>query len=334
MIIIMYLKISRIPLLILMLIPSFTWAQRCNDYACVIAKVEKLMKEKEKNYKAILDNLDSAEGYPDSKAEEIRGLRRRVFVLIENEKNEAKKQTKLAKLAEAKSDSLFQIAENQKIIALKQTDSIKIALGRITNIKGHIKIALDNLQSTKDSLNTQKDYGTQILSDVSQFSNPKVKEQYNIQQLKNAQRQYEQIVSAMTQLEDAYSQRVKPTFIDLVKAREQLEIAQQKKDIQDKEREIIEQLEIAQQKKDIQDKERKIIEQLEIAQIKIKNMQDKEREIIKQLEIAQIKIKNMQEDKKRMQEEKENIIQQLKFTQMQIQVEPDTFKIKKQKGKL
>ena len=48
--------------------------------------------------KALLDNLDSAvrrdsygKGYPDSKAEQIRTLRRRVFLAIEMEKEEAKK---------------------------------------------------------------------------------------------------------------------------------------------------------------------------------------------------------------------------------------------------
>lgn len=134
----MYLKISRIIILILMLIPSFTWAQQCRDYACVIAKVEKLMKQTQKDYKAILDNLDSAEGYPDSKAEQIRGLRRRVFVLIENEKNEAKKardeakkekdradlKTKETEQALLKSDSLFKVVENQKRKAQAVLDKI------------------------------------------------------------------------------------------------------------------------------------------------------------------------------------------------------------------
>jgi hypothetical protein len=282
-----------------MLIPSFTWAQQCRDYACVIAKVEKLMKEKEKNYRAILDNLDSAEGYlkdtNTQEKEDIKKLRRRVFVLIENEKNEAKKQTKLAKLAVAKSDALFKIAENQKIIALKQTDSIKIALGRITNIKGYIQIALDNLQSTKDSLNTRKDYETQMLSDVSQYSNPKVDEQHsdNIDQLKKAQRYYDQIVKTMEQLENAQSQQVKPSLIELNVAKEQLLIAEQKiymqkkeKYMQDEKRKIIKQLEDAQSQQVIPDTikikaERENIEQL--AQRKRKDIQEKERKIIEQL---------------------------------------------------
>ncbi len=58
------------------------------------------MKQTQKDYKAILDNLDSAEGYPDNKPEQIRTLRRRVFVLIENEKNEAKMANQAMKKAE------------------------------------------------------------------------------------------------------------------------------------------------------------------------------------------------------------------------------------------
>jgi hypothetical protein len=121
--IIMCLKISRIIILILMLIPCFAWSQQCHEYKCVISKVEKLMKKTQKDYKAILDNLDSAEGYPDSKAEQIRTLRRKVFIMIENEKNEAKrakdeakKQTELAKnaLVQLEIEKQTAIAEKTK----------------------------------------------------------------------------------------------------------------------------------------------------------------------------------------------------------------------------
>ena len=79
------------------------FGQQCHDYACALFKVERLFpkgflwkKQKQKDYsygipmeKALLDNLDSAvrrdsygKGYPDSKAEQIRALRRRVFLAI------------------------------------------------------------------------------------------------------------------------------------------------------------------------------------------------------------------------------------------------------------
>jgi hypothetical protein len=78
-------------MLSLLLFNPSVFGQQCHEYTCVIAKIEKLMKQSPKDYKAILDNLDSAEGYPDNKPEQIRGLRRQVFVLFENEKDEAKK---------------------------------------------------------------------------------------------------------------------------------------------------------------------------------------------------------------------------------------------------
>jgi Leucine-rich repeat (LRR) protein len=149
MIIIMYLKISRIPLLILMLIPSFSWAQQCRDYACVIAKVEKLIKQNQKDYKAILDNLDSAEGYPDSKAEEIRGLRRRVFVLIENEKNEAKRARDEAKKALAQVE-----IEKQKAIAEKRY--AQVAEAKAKNAQSETVIALNQIKIERQTAIAEK----------------------------------------------------------------------------------------------------------------------------------------------------------------------------------
>ncbi len=37
--------------------------KQCSSYACVIEKVNCLLKQTQKNYGFILDNLDSAEGY-------------------------------------------------------------------------------------------------------------------------------------------------------------------------------------------------------------------------------------------------------------------------------
>jgi hypothetical protein len=116
--------------------------------------VEKLMKQTQKDYKAILDNLDSAEGYPDSKAEQIRGLRRRVFVLIEKEKNEAKrardeakKQTEIAKTALAQADS-----------ARKKTQAV---LDKIYFYEGKFGLAYDEIYGygfIDKNLNTKIDF--------------------------------------------------------------------------------------------------------------------------------------------------------------------------------
>jgi Leucine-rich repeat (LRR) protein len=143
MIVIMYLKISRIPLLILMLIPSFTWAQQCRDYACVIAKVKKLMEQTPKDYKAILDNLDSAEGYPDSKAEQIRGLWRRVFVLIENEKNEAKRARDEAKKQTEIAQNERDRADNALIQANTERAKTIATLNKIYFFQGKFGLAYD-----------------------------------------------------------------------------------------------------------------------------------------------------------------------------------------------
>jgi hypothetical protein len=45
------------------------FGQQCPDYTCLMAKVERLLKQTQKNYGLILDNGDSAEGYPDAKTD-------------------------------------------------------------------------------------------------------------------------------------------------------------------------------------------------------------------------------------------------------------------------
>ncbi len=112
--------------------------QQCRDYACVIAKVERLMQQPQKDYKAILDNLDSAEGYSDSKAEQIRTLRRRVFVLMGNEKNEAKrardeakKQMEIAQKALAQVEIEKQTAVAEKTKAQAAEAKAKAVLDKI-----------------------------------------------------------------------------------------------------------------------------------------------------------------------------------------------------------
>lgn len=64
--------------------------QQCYDYNCVISKVEKMLRLPQKDYQAILDNLESAEEYQDSKPEQVRALRRKAFTAIEKEKEAAK----------------------------------------------------------------------------------------------------------------------------------------------------------------------------------------------------------------------------------------------------
>jgi hypothetical protein len=88
----------------------------CNNFDCAYKKADNLLKNKE--YQKALDNLDSAEGYltdtNTKEKEQIKQLRRRLFVAIEKEKedakrarDEAKRQTEIAKAAEAKAKAVL-----------------------------------------------------------------------------------------------------------------------------------------------------------------------------------------------------------------------------------
>lgn len=154
---------------------------KCNTYTCVIDKIECLMKQSQKDYKTILDNLDSAEGYPDSKAEQIRNLRQRAFIAIEKQRLEVVSQKKivrnkakeieLAKLmsdsvsslngtlkykfenAKAqfhKSDSIFKLIELQKIIVKEGIVEIEKILLNSDSIKPDTQLLLIQ-QKTKES---------------------------------------------------------------------------------------------------------------------------------------------------------------------------------------
>ena len=65
----------------------------CNNFTCAYLKAENFLKQAA--YQKALDNLDSAEGYltdtNTKEKEQIKQLRRRLFVAIEKEKEDAKK---------------------------------------------------------------------------------------------------------------------------------------------------------------------------------------------------------------------------------------------------
>ena len=65
----------------------------CNNFDCAYKKAENFLKQAA--YQKALDNLDSAEGYltdtNTKEKEQIKQLRRRLFVAIEKEKEDAKK---------------------------------------------------------------------------------------------------------------------------------------------------------------------------------------------------------------------------------------------------
>ena len=75
--------------ILLSLVTQNIAAQQCSDYPCVIKKVKRFIADKK--YTDAFDNLESADGYPAKKTEEITALRKQLFAAIEKEKNEAKK---------------------------------------------------------------------------------------------------------------------------------------------------------------------------------------------------------------------------------------------------
>jgi formylglycine-generating enzyme len=93
------------------------FGQGCRDYYCVINRVKRLLDQKD--YRRALDNLDSAEGYPDSKEDEIRTLRRRIFILIEEAKNEAEKAKIEAEMFKQKIGDISNICDSYQCIIEK-----------------------------------------------------------------------------------------------------------------------------------------------------------------------------------------------------------------------
>ncbi|MBL7817505.1 MAG: hypothetical protein JNL70_21040 [Saprospiraceae bacterium] len=95
----------------------------CNNFDCAYKKAENFLKQAA--YQKALDNLDSAEGYltdtNTKEKEQIKQLRRQLFVAIEKEKEEAKRARdeaeKQKRIVEQKTKELeLALAKNEKII--------------------------------------------------------------------------------------------------------------------------------------------------------------------------------------------------------------------------
>lgn len=84
--------------LFLLVFPVLTWSQNCYDYSCVIRKVQTALAAKQ--YQSAFDNLESAAAYPDSRPEEIAGLREQLFRSIQREKEQAESERQRAEQAE------------------------------------------------------------------------------------------------------------------------------------------------------------------------------------------------------------------------------------------
>jgi hypothetical protein len=157
-----------------LLIAPSVFGQQCHDYACVITKVEKFMKQSPKDYKAILDNLDSAEGYPDSKPDQLRALRRRMFVLIENEQ---------VKLEKAKSDSLLVFIKNENDrltdITAKATKSLTTLQGIYDSLKLNSQVDIETIKLL-EKLDILRNEKVDILKSVKQTAKENVDKRLNI----------------------------------------------------------------------------------------------------------------------------------------------------------
>ena len=95
----------------------------CNNFDCAYKKAENFLKQAA--YQKALDNLDSAEGYltdtNTKEKEQIKGLRRRLFVAIEKEKEDAKR-------ARLESEKQKKEAEKQTIIAnYERNNAVKVS---------------------------------------------------------------------------------------------------------------------------------------------------------------------------------------------------------------
>ena len=122
----------------------------CNNFDCAYKKAENFLKQAA--YQKALDNLDSAEGYltdtNTKEKEQIKQLRRRLFVAIEKEKEEAKRaridaieSQKETEIANAKLDALFKIALAEKTKAKDAEAKAKAVLDKIYFYDGKFGLA-------------------------------------------------------------------------------------------------------------------------------------------------------------------------------------------------
>ena len=118
------------------------FAQQCSDYPCVIKKVKRFIAEKK--YQDAFDNLESADGYPAKKADEISALRKQLFAAIEKEKNEAKKAKDAAKKALKQVEIEKQMAIAEKTKAQAAEAKAKAVLDKIYFYDGKFGLAYNH----------------------------------------------------------------------------------------------------------------------------------------------------------------------------------------------
>jgi tetratricopeptide (TPR) repeat protein len=148
----------------------------CNNFDCAYKKAENFLKQDA--YQKALDNLDSAEGYltdtNTKEKEQIKQLRRRLFVAIEKEKEKAKKATveaerqyKIAQREKQKADILLEnmkkynkrlsvYREYDKVLQAKYAESIYYLLVDLDSFKNKFDTTYNYLK--KQKFESQKVY--------------------------------------------------------------------------------------------------------------------------------------------------------------------------------
>lgn len=94
----------------------------CRSYDCVIKKVETHLKKKE--YQDALNNLESAEGYPNKKPDQIRTLRNQLFTAIESDRVAAVQ----AQVRAEKAEKAAKTAQKATEKALAKADSALVVI--------------------------------------------------------------------------------------------------------------------------------------------------------------------------------------------------------------
>ena len=89
---------------ILGLLPPSVAQKNCNEYRCMIERVDKAIRNKE--YKAAFKDLEAAAGFSDSKADEVAKFRKRLFDAIEKDKDVAIKAKEAEQEAKRQQESI------------------------------------------------------------------------------------------------------------------------------------------------------------------------------------------------------------------------------------
>lgn len=155
--------------LFLFLLPCFCFGQNCYDYSCVIGKVERALNKGE--YQVAFENLESAAAYPDSDAEEIAALRKRLFEGIQLEKMQADSARDQAKSAEKWARTNLLLVKKEK----EQSERLRREAERAGEANRLTALALE-VQHENPSLSAKLAHYAYLLSERKNPLAPKIRQ--------------------------------------------------------------------------------------------------------------------------------------------------------------